>query len=584
MTERRSASWLWRFATVPLALAFDLALLRPLLTSSALTRGEIERVYFEPDESGVEVLLDQQMAGYMTEVEVGDEGDLEIPSGRSIAVALRAGETNVVRTGAADLAPYVLLGVEERLPEGGDRDPGNRAARFGAATMLAWQDGALVPRPWEATRAWAQERGWLRDLRARCGGSSAGAVALRATADGVAIRLGDCTVTVPLAGAAARPPLLLVVSGLHGAALSRAASGWRQETSVSRELVGVALLRLSLLCAAVGAAATAVSSATLFAAGLLLRPAAMLVWFAALPLGAIAAAVRLVRRTAPRRPALAWAGGGLVLVVEVAAAVAAVALLDVGTFGKERFTRQGDEGCSVVGYSTVRGDSLRAGSEGLVERLDRTCERCRDRTSRFSREAQTLRWVREVVCAPSFPAPAGGEVVFFGGGNDDVFYRPGRLLRVLGVLLNLLRYAVQPVGAMDWETAFARANEMAVATIDEQQADIAAAIGCARAGGRRFWFVHDFLLWDLGRGRTPVREQTFAARRAAVAQAGGEFIDLYAELGDSAGLAWFNDWIHPSAYGQRQISDRLCARMEAAGAAATPAYDPPRRHSETNVD
>jgi len=555
MTGLRSAAWLRRVGVALLALAFDLALLRPLLTTSELARGEIERVYFEPGSGGVDVLLDRQIAGYMTEVEVGPADELRVPSGRSIASALRAGEESVVRTTAADLAPYVVLGVAE--PK---RDR-NGTALLRDATVLDVRDGALIARRWDGSRPWALDRDWLRGLRAGCDPSGAGTVSLRAGSEGVLVQLGRCRATVPLAAPAGRPPLVLVLSGLHGATLTRAGYVWAEETTTVRELVGVALLRLVLLSAALGTAAAALSSAALFAAGLLLRPAALLVWFAALPLAAVAVAFRVVRRAVPRRPAWAWSAACLMLILEAAAALAAVALFDVGTFGKERYTRSGDDACSIVGYSTVRGDSLREGSEGLVERLDTACAVCRGRTSRFSREAQTLRWVRDVVCAPSFPAPAGGEVVFFGGGNDDVFYRPGRLVRVLAVLLNVLRYAVQPVEPLEWEGAFARASELAVATIDEQREDIAAAIGCARAGGRRFWFLHDFLLWDLGRGRTPPRQRTFAARREAVQAAGGEFLDLYDEFGERAGLAWFNDWIHPSGYGQRMVADLLCARI-----------------------
>jgi hypothetical protein len=84
---------------------------------------------------------------------------------------------------------------------------------------------------------------------------------------------------------------------------------------------------------------------------------------------------------------------------------------------------------------------------------------------------------------------------------------------------------------------------------------------CARARGGRFWFVHDFLAWDLDAGRLDQRKQMLEARRASVEQAGGTFFDLYEEFKSSAGVSWFNDFIHPSAIGHRRIADWLCPRV-----------------------
>jgi hypothetical protein len=100
-----------------------------------------------------------------------------------------------------------------------------------------------------------------------------------------------------------------------------------------------------------------------------------------------------------------------------------------------------------------------------------------------------------------------------------------------------------------------------VATLDDQAAEIDAIVGCASAGGRRFHFLHDFVIWDLDHGRAAVRQRTFERRRAAVLSAGGQFIDLLEEFRQSAGVAWLNDFIHPSAVGQQAIADLLCARL-----------------------
>jgi hypothetical protein len=111
---------------------------------------------------------------------------------------------------------------------------------------------------------------------------------------------------------------------------------------------------------------------------------------------------------------------------------------------------------------------------------------------------------------------------------------------------------------------FDQAAQRAVATLDDQAADIGSIAGCILHEKRRFWFVHDFLVWDLDRGRTEHRQSTFERRRLAVRQSGGEFIDLLDEFRDTAGVAWLNDFIHPSAVGQEKIAALLCDRIAVA--------------------
>jgi len=173
-----------------------------------------------------------------------------------------------------------------------------------------------------------------------------------------------------------------------------------------------------------------------------------------------------------------------------------------------------------------------------------------------------LRWVREVVCAPSFPAAAGGDVIFLGGGNDDLFYRPNGLVQLLADFAGSIGYLVLPVGAAGWESVLHRGNPRLENTLGEQTADIDAIVRCATQNGRRFYFVHDFLIWDLEHGRPPGRQRAVQRRREAVQAAEGQFIDLLEEFGQTAGVSWMNDFIHPSAVGQRMIADLLCERIE----------------------
>lgn len=549
-----------------LAAMLDLAVLRPLLINVSLAPHQVRRVYFEPGPSGTILMLDERTDGYITDLQLDDRRNLAIPAGRTIAIALERGAEIELRTDAAALAPYIVLGAGRGAVEVGGSGRSATGA-VGDAVVLDAQGGALVPRAWDASRPWAEDREWLRRLRAQCGGDTSAVASMRSGADGIAVRIGSCAGTVRLASGSGTP-LLVAIAGPHAAVATTSGPGWQQTRAIAWMLMAVALLRVALLGFAIGAGPTVLASGVLVAAAQVSSPAAILTWMATLPLVVAAAAVRLIVRLAPRRVGLAWAGGVAVLVLEIGGILAAIAFLDVGTFGNERITTAGDGHCSVVGYSTVRGDSLRDGSEGVVERLNSACAPCRAATSRFSREAQTLRWVREVVCSPSFPAPAGGDVVFLGGGNDDLFYRPTGLLQLLSVFAGTLRYVVQPIGATDWEGVFAHANQTVVPTLDEQASDIESIVHCAASGHRRFVFMHDFLIWDLDRGRTPTRQRTFERRRAAVQSAGGEFVDLLEEFRQTAGVSWLNDFIHPSAVGQQRIADLLCARLSSSAPAS----------------
>ncbi|MDX2167117.1 MAG: hypothetical protein SF182_08645 [Deltaproteobacteria bacterium] len=544
-------------ALLLLAVGLDLTLLSPYLRSTSLQPHQMRRAYYEPADGGIAVMLDEQRAGYITDVMVGPRDELQVPAGRTVAIPLAPGRALRVATLAPDRAPYVVVGrATER--EGG---PFTEAV----VPVLA-ADGSFAARDWDLGRPWADDRDWLRQMEARCQPAEAGVMTVEGSVDGAALRLGACRGTLAPPGSG--PLWLLVVAGPQPATATWSGSAWRQVTEVQWGLIGLVVGRIALLALAIGAGPTAVTGAALLAVAKLARPEAVLAWYASLPLAVALAVAALVLRRWPRRRALAWASGALVLALQVGAVLGAVARFDLGSFGKQYFTRSGDAACAIVGYSTVRGDTLRHGTGGMVERLDVTCPRCRGRAARFSREAQTLHWIRALVCGPDFPAQAGGEVVFVGGGNDDLFYRPASLGQTIRDLATVLRMATAPLYATEFQAFFDRVTQRVVGTIAEQQADIRAIAACAEAKGRRFRFVHDFLVYDLETGRSADRARTFAARRDAALAAHADFVDLGAAFGATAGVAWFHDFIHPSGVGQAQIADLLCRRLSEPAAAA----------------
>jgi hypothetical protein len=535
-----------------LLVLLDFTLLAPVLVRTSVTPGQVRRAYFEPGPEAPELLLDEDQSGYISEIEVGAAGDLLVPSGRTIAVPLPMGTELSVQTLAADLAPYLVLGSENPV------DDSDGVTRLGDALALRSDAGRITTGRWNSGRSWSDDRHWLRQLAADCQLTEQASATLRRTADGIAIRMGGCSGTAHVEPVSINVPLLVVVSGPYSAKVKRASGKWQQSHQVRWPLVGIALLRLLVLIAAVGIGPAVAGTATLLATSFSWHEASLLAWVLSTPLAVVALCVVLARRLWPLSSRAMWIAAGSSVLLQGLAFYLGMAELDVGSFGRPRIDLNGDSRCAVVGYSTVRGDALRAGSAGIVERLNQECAACRGNTSRFSREAQTLRWVREVVCSGSFPPATSGVTQFVGGGNDDVFYRGTRSSERLSGFLGFLKYAVQPVSATAWEEAFYQTSERILSTLDDQARDIEAIARCSTAAGRQLRFAHDFLIWDLERGRHPSRRTTLARRRQAVLAGGGEFIDLHEVFGKSAGVSWFNDFIHPSAAGHAEIARYLC--------------------------
>ena len=534
----------------------DVVLLWPILSSVDLVPGPYRYAYFEPRDGSAEVVLARQSdGGYMSEVQAGGAGDMVVPAGRTIGIPLEDGHEIEIRTNAPDLAPYLVLGAEVSWESGS-----TATSSLSEPIVLVARDEMLAGKSWDPNLPWAIDREWLRELAQRCRLPSSTPTTVRLDGGEVVVRLGQCSGRVSVSTSPSRPAILAIVSGPHDATLSKA-SGWRTSREIDWKLIGLAIARNGILYVALGIGPTIVTAGALVLAGFLARPVAILTWYAVLLIGLAVCVGRLVTRRRSATRGLGWLAGGAFIAAEILAIVAWVQFSDAGTFGRERMTRSGDNQCSIVGYSTVRGDALRHGSSGIVERLNDACAPCMNRTSRFSREAQTLHWVRQVVCDPSFPAPPAGDVVFVGGGNDDLFYQSNGIWARLANFVGLLQFMVSPVSVSQLEGLFDHANQRAVATLNDQEADIREISGCIHHEKRRFWFLHDFLVWDLDRGRSAARQATFERRRSAVGQAGGEFIDLLEEFRDTAGVAWLNDFIHPSAVGQEKIAALLCDRI-----------------------
>jgi hypothetical protein len=114
-------------------------------------------------------------------------------------------------------------------------------------------------------------------------------------------------------------------------------------------------------------------------------------------------------------------------------------------------------------------------------------------------------------------------------------------------------------------------NEFARAALKDPRPQLdalAQALQCAAARGARVHFFHDFLVPDLGHGRSAERQQLVEHRKAVVAAGGGQFVDLLPLLRAEASLSWFNDEIHLSTIAHRRVAELMCQQITRARSAA----------------
>jgi hypothetical protein len=545
--------------------ATDLVALQPVWAPAQLVRGQYQRAYFELLGGVTGLAIDEAQDGYMApEVELDRRGRLSVPPGRTIAVPIEDGAEYIIWNEGRSSAPYVVIGVETPLaaaPGPDTRD--SRPFRFGGARVLELRDGELTWTDWDASRPWGDDRTWLRSLTDACNdGRRSPSLSIRQEGAALVARLGRCSLrsalpTAPEHGENA----FAVVAGPNWAAVERPREGWRTAGHVVWWFVAAVIAATGLLYVGFGMLVTAILSAWVGLLSLFGPVPAVLGFFvavAAAVAGSLWAATGLVLRTRPmtRIAALAALCAGLIGYPVVVVFRAA----DLSVNRQELRFERARNACGLIGYSTVRGDTLRRGTVGAWAYLDGECTVCSGATARYAKEAQTLDWVRDTTCAPSFTLQPGGALVFLGGGNDDFFWRKS-VARQAFRFIGLLHYAYQRPDEPTWQRFVTATSEGSLEMIGEQTAAIRQLATCTRARGQRLLFVHDFLIWDLEEGRSAPRRAMLEQRRAAVDAAGGRFVDALEALGPKAGVSWFNDFIHPSAIGHLRIGELICRTL-----------------------
>jgi len=459
-----------------------------------------------------------------------------------------------VRGANAALAPWIVLGEEgpdvvSRLP----KQVALQGHRLASGRVLAAVSGRMELRPWEPLAPWTADRERLRALRSACGD---GVLHVERAAGEVVLRLGSCRASAAVGSA----PVRLAVAG--DAVVERPGLVWPVREKAIPPLLALTALLLA---------------AQLLAFGLRLSAFLALLCAAAWPFAPELAAFAWILIGLQAEVVLLWQAGRRIArgkglpraAIEVSAAVALVlaglATSDSSFLHPRAPTASptgGRSDCLVIGYSTAGNATLPDASLGIDNYLDRSCSACAGRTGTLSESGQAFGWVAFNVCSGRLPKETT-RLLFVGGDNDDLLQSQGRFRAVLMQLVLTVHFAMAPSARFEdwvdhWDGLFERMGGAHLRGGAARAGDVRTALACARANHQAFFFFHDFFVTDLDRGRGPNRQRLLEQRRAAVEAAGGTFVDLLDAFGAGAGIAWFNDFIHPSAVGHQQIGKLIC--------------------------
>jgi hypothetical protein len=541
-----------RILIFALCCAADLFVLHSAWTGREVLEGQFRRGYFEPFDGELSLAVDEVIRPIVPSCVLTSAGELGVPPGMSAVVPL-APATEYDVAALPSLAPYVVLATEAEVKpvaaRGYQLSPGE--ARLTGGRTLALREGRLVLVPWNASLPWREDAARLSSLRTACAEADADAALalhVKASESNVHLRLGRCTLDEPLPPPDGAPPQLAVLAGPDWITLDRRPA-WEGKRWIVRQLVAAVVAKVAITWWGAGLASAAALSGMLAAVAFVFPVQATLTWPITFAIGILAALVRVVTLVL-RRLSARW---------RVAVVLGVIAV--VGTFAMQpseprsfppvirRDESRRAPACAVVGYSTAGGAGLRGGHGGVSEFLDENCERCREATGSLSAGGEVLSWARDAYCASESSFGANGRVVFFGAANDDFLWGLTSFARL---------FIVGEQGAEPWRRNQGPAAAASRASIDRQVSALEGLMQCARSRHAEFLFLHDFLVTDLVAGRDADRAAMLARRRAAVEAAGGKFVDLLDVFGAEAGIAWFNDYVHPSAVGHERIAEVAC--------------------------
>jgi len=532
-----------------LCCAADAFVLRTVWIGKQPALGQFGRGYFETFADGVSLAIDGAIRpDTIPTFLLTDGGDLGVPPGMTAVAPLTPGVDYIL---AADspLAAYIVIGAEAPVtPVAAHESIHPGEARLVGGRTLSLRDSRLALEAWDPARPWREDADRLTALRRACALPDGGlALAVTAVNGRLDIRLGRCAASEPLPS---QRPLLAALAGPAWLTITRH-PGWMQERRIQWPVLAAIVLKVGTIWWGLGApSAVAVSAALGLAAWRMPLPAT-LTWPLTLAVGLVAAALRAGVRILRKLPSQMRVPAVLAVGLLAAGKVALDAMQPdyFPPITRAHAAHGESDACAVIGYSTVKGEGLRREHGGIRWDLDESCERCRAKTAGLFAGGETLDWARKAYCSSARSFGANGQVIFWGGANDDF---------LTGLLAIAQLMVVAPQGIGPWHNNQVSASAASLARIDLQVSALDGLMQCVRTRGARFLFLHDFLVTDLLNGRGADRTAMLARRRTAVETAGGTFIDLLEVFGPQAGISWFNDYVHPSLIAHERIADLVC--------------------------
>lgn len=547
----------------------DLCVLHVVWLRRSIDGGQLARGYFEPSSDGPRLVTDGFGDRSADEdMALASATKLWVSPGKALLLRLEADTDILVTTSAQGRAPYLVFGALAASPAS-SRNSGE-VQELSSARRLDGGAGRLSLETWDATVAWEKDLEMLRAVANACvkEGSPA-TVHVVALTDGVRVEYGECRLDL---GPDAASRLVLAVLPGPAPLLLEKATAWKTHRSadlgVLRFIVPMAVVAVAVLAWGFGLWWCLLFSLMPVLALFESPTVAILAWLATIVVGVLFCCGRLVGLC--RRAKGAAVGVALVVLAGVAVAFG---WMRSGRTSPSReapaaATDSGARAATVpgvlLGYSAVAGGALRGESPGLLEHLARLGRPYIDPLSRRAFSAQTFSRIETCICQELDDVPKGSVLVFFGGSNDDWF--SGILLgswSTLRIFLGRLQFLSDP---QRWERSaeiFAEASRASHALLPRQEQVIGSALACARAREQRFIFFHDFLVSDLGGVLSRERREMRDARREVVLAGGGEFVDLFDELHNEAGVAWYNDVIHPSSVGHDRVAAHIVRYLAA---------------------
>jgi hypothetical protein len=555
--------------------ALDLVALRPFLARTQLARGQLQRGYFEEIDAHTSLALDDHLTNRFIFPGLSQDqaGDLSIPPGTTAVLPLGGARAYRISAEGGRLPPNVVFGVDDHPPPHSIEPPQTRpsppSSWLADPLEVTVHDGRLELRPWDSTRPWRQESLRLERLGEACAGGDGGSITLTVSVAGdqLSLRLGRCMLEVPLAAVhrGLGRPIVAVVAGLSWDLVHRIDRDWETERTINWRLALAAMVlataQVGLFWFAIDPVAAAATSLSLAAVGLWAVTPSVACALIALAVGIGAAGWRAISLLMRVR----WRASHAAMLATVTAA-AFWWILMPGR-GAPSSARQDSTAsvCFLTGYSTANDSALRSGTRGTGTSLLTGCAPCAGSVTTEARSGATFSFIRDVACASPAPVRPGGTLIFLGGTNDDLlswFDARSDLMQMVVQFRSFVNDTYNRRPGLDNLNRLERETSLASLRVMDHQVDVLRQIlGCAHNAGFSLLFAHDFLIADLEAGRPQERQAMVTQRRALLEAEGVHFIDLLDEFGSAAGVSWFNDFIHPSMIGHRQISELLCQRL-----------------------